>query len=60
MRVLHVCFCSYTLLTRNRVLYSVVNGNKSTDAAHENWGPGETMSYGPAVTFDPGIVTDFR
>jgi hypothetical protein len=36
MRVLHVCFGSYTLLTGNRLLYSVGNGNKSTDAADEN------------------------
>ena len=28
MPVLHVCLCSYKLLTRSRVVYSVGNGNK--------------------------------
>jgi hypothetical protein len=37
MRVLHVCFCSYTLLTESRALYSAGKGNKSTDAVEENW-----------------------
>ena len=37
MRVLHVCFCSYTLLTGSRALYSAGNGNKSTEAADETW-----------------------
>ena len=37
MRGLHICFCSYTLLTGSRALYSAGNGNKSTEAADETW-----------------------
>jgi hypothetical protein len=43
MRLLHVCFCSYTLLTGTRVLYSVGNGNKSADALDENWRPAQLV-----------------